>query len=79
MAIERKVALGRLLKSQVLAQKHLQKIRDHPEHSSRNHWRHEVRLWLGVMESMVEHVGKKTSAQWRQVIENLRELLEAES
>jgi hypothetical protein len=78
MAIERKVALERLATFQQLTQRHLQKIIDHPGHSSQNHWRHEVRVWLGIMEAMVEHVGKKTAAEWRPILDEIRAQLEAQ-
>jgi hypothetical protein len=79
MAIERKVALSRLATYRRQAQEHLQKIRNNPGHSSQNHWRHEVRVWLGIMETMVQHVGQKTGAEWRSIVDTLRKQLEATS
>ncbi len=77
MAIPRKVALDRLHKLQPRVTEHLNKIYANPGHSSQKHWRHEVRTWLGVMESMVQHVGQKTGAEWRPILQNLRERLDA--
>ncbi len=78
MAIARKIALQRLRKYRLRVEELLHKIRDHPGHSSQDHWRHEVRVWLGIMESMVQHVGKKTSTEWGSSIEEFREQLTTE-
>ncbi len=69
VGIGRKRALGRLNELCPEGERHLQRIAEHPEHSSQNHWRVELAAWFRQMHAMLLHVGKKTAAEWRSRIE----------
>jgi hypothetical protein len=47
-----------------------------PEAPSVVAWKHEAQNWLQQMEEMLPHVGKKTSAEWRSIIEERKTDLE---
>lgn len=64
MGIGRKRALERLNSLAEVVEEHLQKIESQPKSDSVPHYRSEVRAWLGTMNSMIRHVGKKTGETW---------------
>ena len=72
MALPRKQSL-KLLQGRVPAVEwHLMRIAEEPRHSSIHKWRSEVRNWLGEMEEVLPHVGKKTAAEWQARIDAYR-------
>ena len=76
MAIPRKDALRRLRSLLPEVDKHLNSIASEPDATWVGHWMHEARNWLQQMEAMLNHVGKKTSAEWRAIIEIRKATLE---
>jgi hypothetical protein len=78
MALSRKKALERL---QGLEEAVLYHFDDHipstigKAPTAVNHWRKEVGGFLDQMEALSEHVGGKTSAEWRARISELRSRL----
>jgi hypothetical protein len=69
MAIPRKRALERLEVFLKRVDEHLALMASEPGAPALPHWIHETRVWLIQMEEMLRHVGKKTSAEWRAIIE----------
>ena len=69
MAIPRKRALERLESYLKRVDEHLTLMASEPEAPALAHWKYETGLWLSVMEEMLRHVGKKTSVEWRAIIE----------
>jgi len=55
---------------------HIRWLASEPDAKSVGHWKHEARNWLQQMEEMLPHVGKKTSAEWRAIIEIRKAKLE---
>jgi hypothetical protein len=76
MAIPRKDALKRLRSLLPEIDKHIQALTLEPNDTAVAHWKHESRNWLIQMEEMLPHVGKKTSAKWRAIIEDRKAKLE---
>ena len=76
MAIPRKDALKRLRSLLLQVDKHIEALATEPDATSVSHWKHEARNWLQQMEEMLPHVGKKTSAEWRAIIEIRKAKLE---
>jgi len=76
MAIPRKDALKRLRSLLLQVDKHIEALASEPDATSVAAWKHEARNWLQQMEEMLPHVGKKTSAEWRAIIEIRKAKLE---
>jgi hypothetical protein len=76
MAIPRKDALKRLGSLLPEIDKHIQALTSEPKNTAVAHWKHECRNWLIQIEEMLPHVGKKTSAKWRAIVEDRKAKLE---
>ena len=72
MGQSRKEASDRLLELSPQVVHHLEKIRTRPEAWDWNHWRSEVREWLGRMEHVLDRIGKRTRAEWEARIDGWR-------
>ncbi|HZT83409.1 MAG TPA: hypothetical protein VFA26_24475 [Gemmataceae bacterium] len=75
MGIGRRRALERLNELVPEVERHLGRIAAQPHHSSAGKWKGEVRGWLGQMQEVIRHVGKKTGAEWQARIDAYREAL----
>jgi len=75
MGIGRKRALERLKELLPEVERHLGRIAAEPHHSSVGKWKSEVRSWLGQMQEVIRHVGKKTGAEWQERIDAYRKTL----
>jgi len=75
MAISRSQALNRLEGLEPQVEEHLAKIAANPGSRDVPHWATEIRAWLGEMERLAQHTGKKTGAEWAAKIANWRRLL----
>ncbi len=79
MGIGRSDALDRMGAWRLQVEKHMAKILASPGDLSVPHYLHEVRIWMRDIERLKQHVGKRTGAEWDQVLEKWRnELLEAQ-
>lgn len=68
MAITRKQALNRLEGLRSVVEEHLAKIADQPESQAVGHWQGEINAWIGEMERLIPHVGKKTGTEWSALV-----------
>jgi hypothetical protein len=75
MAIERKQALKIMAGLSIQVELHLRKIANEPNSQAVEHWRSEVNNWINAIERLSAQVGKKTQAEWAEVIENWRSRL----
>ncbi len=64
MAISRSQALKRMLGLSAQVEKHLAKIAAKPLSRDVAHWTGEIQGWIGEIERLSEHVGKKTAQEW---------------
>ena len=64
MAISRSQALNRMEGLSVEVVKHLAKIAAKPLSRDVPHWTTEIRTWIGEIERLNQHVGKKTGQEW---------------
>lgn len=76
MSRKRKEALQDMLDLVPPLERHLERIAAAPEDPSASHYRVEVSAWIGKIERLVTHVGKKTAAEWQVRIACWRALLE---
>jgi hypothetical protein len=66
--MNRKDALKRLKGLAPRIEEHLSKIADDPTSRDVPHWMTEINTWIEQMEDMLDHVGEKTSEDWREKI-----------
>jgi hypothetical protein len=62
--MSRKKALERLGGLAPRIEEHLDKITSDPASQDAPHWTREVKSWIQQVESLLPHVGRKTSAKW---------------
>ena len=72
MGMGRQKALDRIRGLLARVEGHMEKLTATPSLYDDQHWRHEMRNWLEQMEAVLPHVGKKTSAYWQEIFEDLR-------
>jgi Domain of unknown function (DUF4157) len=75
MAISRQQALNRMQGLTPRIEEHLAKIAADPRSQAVSHWRTEIHAWLGEIERLIPHVGKKTGAEWRSIVAEWRRRL----
>lgn len=75
MGLSRKQALKRIAGLAAQVEEHLTKIDENPNSRELPHWSHEVRIWIGQIESLIDNIGSKTETQWRAKIDTWREQL----
>ena len=64
MAISQSQALNRMEGLSAQVGEHLAKIAGNPLSRDVPHWKTEIRAWLGEIERLNQHVGKKTGQEW---------------
>jgi RHS repeat-associated protein len=75
MAIGRQQALNRMQGLSAQVEKHLSKIATDPNSRAVAHWKTEIRAWLGEIERLSPHIGKKTSLEWESKVVQWKSLL----
>ena len=75
MAISRQQALNRIQGLSAPVEEHLAKIAAEPSSQAVAHWRKEIRAWLGEIERLTPHIGKKTGDVWTNRVAEWRRLL----
>jgi hypothetical protein len=75
MAIPRQQALKRLEGLAPQVEEHLAKIATNPTSRDVPHWKTEIRAFLGEMERLAPHTGRKTGEEWAAKIAEWRRLL----